>query len=40
MSFNFEDYKRYCYITRQKPCRYTSLQDYRKYFDYLERLGV
>lgn len=40
MKFNFNDYKLFCFITRQKPCRYSSLQDYRKYLDYVERLGI
>lgn len=40
MKFNFEDYKRFCYLLRLKPCNYASLQDYRRYFDYLEKVGA
>lgn len=33
MSFNFEDYKKFCYDLHLKPCRYTSLKMFREYID-------
>lgn len=37
-AYNFDDYKTFCLLTNQKPCRYTSLMDYKKFLRYIEEV--